>query len=170
MRISDAFFADVLKVARKHGIAAVGTSILPYGECDCLEVMVFSEIEKDSLGHRDSVWRQQRNLEAIGGQMERWETSTGAPELPAPQDGSGQKTGEVVVALHDRVRIVTMKGCMGEIRSTVHEGSVVGFTEKGFSQGGRYVQVVLDKTGTLIERCALPQHWCMFEGVPEYRE
>lgn len=81
--------------------------------------------------------------------------------------------GAVRVEFNDRVRIVSMNGCMGHVRDGAREGVVIGFeTKRVYGSGGhkyRYAKIRLDNDD-VIERCAEPRLWSQHEGLPEYQE
>ena len=78
------------------------------------------------------------------------------------------------LSVGERVRIVTMNGCMAHVRENPREGIVVKIFSKKKVYGDdfekyKYVTIKLDD-GTIIEKCAEPRLWNIHDGLPEYRE
>lgn len=81
--------------------------------------------------------------------------------------------GRIEIDVDDRVRIVTMNGCMGHVRDNPREGSVAEIEMKTLHGGGsqkfRYAKIKLDN-GEVEEKSAEPRFWSMHEGLPEYQQ
>jgi len=73
------------------------------------------------------------------------------------------------------VRIVTMNGCMADVRANIREGTIIRFTKRVLYDGGKGTPVTMAcirlADGTVDERVCDPQNdWVLFEGVWEFRE
>ena len=77
------------------------------------------------------------------------------------------------IKVGDRVRIVSMNGCMAHARDDPREGTVTRIDTKRIYGSGtskhRYAQIRLD-SGDIIEKCAESGPWSIYEGLPEYQE
>ncbi len=73
-----------------------------------------------------------------------------------------------------RVRIVSMRGCMAHERANIREGVVQGFTKRNLYNGSTGAAVVMARikiNGEVVERVCDPSNdWIFFEDVWEYRE
>ncbi len=72
----------------------------------------------------------------------------------------------------NRVRIVSMNGCMAHSRENPREGVIISIIKKkvyGDTKERPYAQIQLDN-GNLTEKCAEPHLWTSHDGLPEYRE
>lgn len=81
----------------------------------------------------------------------------------------GQKMAQTNLELNSRVRIVDMRGCMGEVRHNPRMGTIVDF-HAPLGSDYLYVNILMDD-GTHEKRVATPGLWSTrHDGIPEYQE
>lgn len=78
----------------------------------------------------------------------------------------------MIISLGDRVRIVSMNGCMAHIRENIREGQIVSVRQhrpKGALKEYTFATIQLDN-GETVEKCAESRLWNLHNGLPEYQE
>ena len=76
------------------------------------------------------------------------------------------------IKVNDRVRLVTMNGCMGNVKVNPREGVVIEIVWRqvyGDAAKRFYAKIRLDN-GDVEERCVDSRLWSMHDGLPEYQD
>ncbi len=78
MKLPAKFFDELLRLAHRHGIKEIGTSLIRTGDDDkaVAELVIFSDEVSDSVRAPGSAWQTQNYLESFGVPRERFPVGT----------------------------------------------------------------------------------------------